>query len=200
MVGGGGACLYSYVGIDEAVQQLTGHYFDAERSGVFVTAPAVNGGYNPDPNAYSLNVLYTAAHEGTFFDQSMYFGYSPAVPAGNHPSLDLSLSKHSTYNFNPDFFPVTPQWFIDSYNLGINIAHDNGEIDDNEYFFSLAVGNDVFFGCIVERFYDQGGAYAAGRINVGEPAHPINGSTFIQDDSAQALNLTDKLTTPLFNF
>jgi hypothetical protein len=51
LIGGGPACLYSYVGLDGVVGQLSGHFFDAERSGMLVAAPAVNGGYNPDPTA-----------------------------------------------------------------------------------------------------------------------------------------------------
>jgi hypothetical protein len=198
LVGGGAACAYSYVGLDGVVNQVSGHDLDAERSGMLVAAPAVNGSYNPDPNAYSLYTVYTAAHEGTFFDQSMYASFSPAVPAGNHLNLALSLSKHSTYSFNPNYYPITPAWFIADYNATLLALWEDGEIDDEEYYLSVAIGNDVFYGCLVEQFGDQGGSYANQRVNVGEPAYPINGSTFIQDDSARALHLTDKLTTPLF--
>lgn len=198
LVGGGAACLYSYVGLDSVVNLLSGHDLDAERSGMLVAAPVVDGGYNPDPTAYKLYTVYTAAHENTFFDQSMYGSFSPPVPAGNHLNLALSLSKHSTYGFNPDYFPITPSWFIDSYFVALDAAYLSGEIDDAEYYLSVLIGNDVFFGCLVERFGAQGGSYANTRTNVGEPAHPINGSGFIQDDSSRALNLTDKLTNPLF--
>jgi hypothetical protein len=200
LIGGGAVCAYSYVGIDQVVQQLSGHYFDAERSGMLLAAPAVNGGYNPDPTAYSLYTVYTAAHEGTFFDQSEYINISPAVLAGHnsHVDLALSLSKHSTYTFNPDFFPITPAWFIDSYFTSIAILYDEGILSDLEYAYAVFLGEDVFYGCLVERFSYQGVTEANQRVNVGEPAHPINGSAFIQDDSSRALNLTDKLTTPLF--
>jgi hypothetical protein len=198
LVGGGAVCAYSYVGLDQVVQQLSGHYFDAERSGMLLAAPAVNGGYNPDPNAYSLYTLYTAAHEGTFFDQSDYINISPAAPAGSHVELALSLSKHSTYTFNPDFFPITPAWFIDAYFTAFEILYEEGVISDLEYAYAIFLGEDVFYGCLVERFSDQGVTEANQRVNVGEPAHPINGSTFIQDDSSRALNLSDKLTNPLF--
>lgn len=198
LVGGGAVCAYSYVGLDQVVQQLSGHYFDAERSGMLLAAPAVNGGYNPDPNAYSLYTLYTAAHEGTFFDQSDYINVSPAAPAGSHVELALSLSKHSTYTFNPDFFPITPAWFIGAYFTSFEILYEEGVISPLEYEYAIFLGEDVFYGCLVERFSDQGVTEANQRINVGEPAHPINGSAFIQDNSSRALNLTDKLTNPLF--
>jgi hypothetical protein len=139
-----------------------------------------------------------AAHEGTFFDQSAYASFSPAVPAGNHLNLAPSWSKHSTYNFNPNYFPITPEWFIADYNAALLALLLDGDITDEEYYLSVAIGNDVFYGCLVEQFGDQGASYAYTRLNVGEPAHPINGSAFIQDDSARALNLTDKLTNPLF--
>lgn len=198
LIGGGGACYYSYVGLDGVLQQLSGHDLDAERSGMLVAAPAVNRGYNPDPNVYSLYTVYMAAHEGTFFDQSAYASFSPAVPSGNHLNLALSLSKHSTYNFNPNYLPITPQWFIASYNAAFLALWQEGVISDIQYYLSISLGNETFYGCLVERFSAQGGSYANQRINVGEPTYPINGSTFIQDDSSRALHLTDKLTNPLF--
>jgi len=198
LVGGGGACWYSYVGLDQVINQVTSHDLDVERSGMLVAAPAVNGGYNPDANAYGLYAVYTAAHEGTFFDQSMYGVFSPAVSAGNHLLLDLSLAKHSTYGFNPDYYPITPQWFIDDYNATMFALWQDEDISEDEYYFSIAVGNATFYGCIVERFSDQGRSFANQRINVGEPNHPMNGSAFIQDDSDHALHIYSKLITPLF--
>ncbi len=198
LAGGGPTCLYSYVGLDAVVGEVSSHDLDVERSGMLVAAPAISGGYNPDPNAYSLYAVYMAAHEGTFFDQSAYAYFNPVVPAGYHLNLAQSLSKHSTYNFKPDYYPITPVWFIAAYNDSLTQLWLDGEIDDSYYYLSIAIGNDVFYGCLVERFIDQGGSYASQRINVGEPSLPINGSRFIQDDSSRALHLTDKLPTPLF--
>ncbi len=198
LVGGGGACYYSYVGLDAVIQQLSGHELDAERSVMLVGAPPVNGGLNPDPTAYKLYILYTAAHEGTFFDQSNYGYFSQGVAEGNHVELALSLSKHSTYNFNPDFYPITPQAYIDAYNLSFSTLYANGDITYADYLLSISLGDGVFYGCLVERFTGQPGASANVRVNVGEPAHPINGSAFIDDDSARAFYLRDKLTNPVF--
>ncbi len=198
LIGGDAPCAYSYFGLDEVIGALTGHDLDAERSGMLLAAPVVNGGFNPNPNAYSLYTVYTAAHEGTFFDQSMYADFSPAVPAGNHLNLAQSLSKHSTYSFNPDYYPITPAWFIAEINLELLDLYDEGVYDEGSYLLYTALADDTFYGCLVERFSNQGGNYANPRVNVGEPTHPINGSTFIQDDSSRALNLTDKLTSPLF--
>ena len=199
LVGGGATCAYSYVGLDGVIQQLSGHDLDAERSGMLVAAPAVNGGYNTDPNAYSLYTIYTAAHEGTFFDQSQYVSFLPAVPVNNHVLLALSKSKHSTYDFNPDYYPITPAWFIASYNEAALAAYEAGEIDDIEYALALSLGNDTFFGCVVERWSGQGFQPPNYQIWVGEPAYPaINVGGFINDDSAHALNLRSKLVDPIF--
>ena len=103
-----------------------------------------------------------------------------------------------TYNFDPNYYPITPGWFIASYNQSFLALSQSGQISDAYYALALSLGNDVFFGCIVERFSNQGGAYAGYRFNVGEPGSPIPGFKFIQDNSSHALNLTDKLTAPLF--
>jgi hypothetical protein len=66
-------------------------------------------------------------------------------------------------------------------------------IDFDTYLFYLAIASDVFYGCIIEHFQDQGGWYADSRVNVGEPSQPINGSGFIQDTE-----LNGKLSTPLW--
>lgn len=198
LVGGGPACLYSYVGLDGVIGELSGHDLDVERSVMLIAAPAEGGSWNPVPSAYSLYAVYTAAHEGTFFDQSAYIIPPSPVPAGNHIELALSLSKHSTYTFNPNYYPITPQWFIADYNATLLALWQSGQISDTFYYYSVAVGNDVFYGCAVERFSNQGGSYANQRVNVGEPAYPMNGSTFIQDDSARALYIRDKLANPVF--
>jgi len=155
LLGGGAACLYSYVGLDSVVQELSGHDLDAERSAMLVAAPAVNGGYNPDPNAYSLYAVYTAAHEGTFFDQSASGGFYPALSPGTHLVLFLSWSKHSTYGFQPIQFAITPAWLIYNYNLLLLELLEDGDIDESDYDLSIAIGNDVFYGCLVEQFNFQ---------------------------------------------
>jgi hypothetical protein len=76
--------------------------------------------------------------------------------------------------------------------------YNEGIYDEGTYLLYEAVLEDTVYGCIVEHFGDQGGNFAATRINIGEPTHPINGSTVIEDDSARALHLTDKLTSPIF--
>lgn len=198
LIGGGAACWWNYVGLGGVIQELTGHDLDGERSGMLVAAPPVNGGYNPDPSAYSLYGLYTAAHEGTFFDQSVSIPFKPAVPSGQHIELALSHSKHSTYTFNPEFYPMTPSWFINAYFASVDALYASGGIDDIQYAFLTLAGSDTFFGCIVERFNaPANGSYASERVNVGEPDYPINGSAFIQDDSSRAFHLRDKLTNPL---
>jgi hypothetical protein len=198
LVGGGAACFYSYFGLDNVIQQVSGHYLDAERSVMLLAAPPVNGGVNPDATAYRLYSIYTAAHEGTFFDQSEYLDFSNPVAAGNHILLTQSVSKHSTYAFNPDFYPITPAWFIASTNASIEAAYLDGDIDDATYLALLAAANDTFYGCLVERFGNQGGQIPSQATNVGEVDHPIFLQGYIQDNSSAALNLASKLTNPVF--
>lgn len=198
LIGGGAGCFYSYFGLDNAINALTSHDLDAERSVMLLAAPAVNGGINPNVNAYGIYTLYTAAHEGTFFDQSEYLDFSSPVPAGNHAQLTLSLSKHSTYAFNPNFYPITPAWFIVATNEALLDAYLAGYLNIIEYSIIAAAADATFFGCLVERFGDTGGHFPSARTNVGEVSHPINNSHFIQDNSSRALNLSDKLTNPVF--
>ena len=198
LVGGGLWCLYSYFGLGSLVQELTDHELDNERSGMLVAAPAVNGSYNPDPNAYSLYSVYLASHEGTFFDHSVFADFSPAVPAGNHLNLLLSRSKHATYNFDPDYYPLFPYWFIADTYAGLYDSYYAGLIDYDTLLLSLAIADDIFYGCVVERFSNQGGSIAQQRINIGEPDTPINGCGFIRDNTARSSNLYQKLVVPLW--
>src|SRR5437660_8536979 len=94
---GGAACAWSWLGLDDVVQALSGHYLDHERSAMLIAAPVSDGDYNLDPGSYSIYNIYTAGHEFTVGDTSMYwnFFYSP-VPAYNHIELMLSQSKHAT--------------------------------------------------------------------------------------------------------
>lgn len=196
LIGGGGACFYSLFGLDDVVNELSGHNLDVERSVMLLGAPAVNGSYNPDVTQYSLYSVYTAAHEGTFFDQSEYADFSTPVSAGNHLNLDLSLSKHSTYSFNPNYYPITPQYFIDATNAALASEYADGDLSDDDYLFYTAAANDTFYGCLVEQFSDQGVSPGIIWANVGEVAQPINASHFIQDTGD--LDIADKLTNPIF--
>ncbi len=190
---GGAPCFYSYFGLDSVIQQVSGHDLDVERSVVLLAAPAVNGGVNTDASAYNLYSLYTAAHEGTFFDQSIYYDFSTPVPPNSHAELYQSMSKHSTYWFDPDFYPITPAWLIESSNASIQESYDEGLIDYDTYLYLLLAADDTFFGCLVERYGDDQGPHMPTPImvrNVGEVSHPLNLSGFIQDSSDRALNLS----------
>ena len=93
---------------------------------------------------------------------------------------------------------MTPSWFIASTYAGFSSALAAGLIDYDTYVYSLAVADDVFYGCLVERFANQGGMSAPTRINVGEPNQPINGCGFIRDDRGESGYLYQKLLTPVF--
>jgi hypothetical protein len=198
MVGGGAACFYSYFGLDNVIQQLSGHDLDAERSAMLVAAPAVNGSYNPDVTTYKLYTLYTAAHEGTFFDQSAYYDFTSPVAAGNHIALAQSLSKHSTYPGNPNYYPITPAWLIAEVQLDLDLALAEGSIHDDTYLAFTAMADDTFYGCLVERFGKQGGQSPSQEVNVGEVSHPLSASSFIQDNTTRGLHLASKLTNAIF--
>jgi hypothetical protein len=198
------------------------HEIDNERSALLVSAPVFDPwnawGFNLDPNQYSALSVFTAAHEDTFTDQSEYHNF-PANPlwAGNHIELWHSLFKHATYTFNPDFLALMPVWVIFTtyfvieffffYTVwnpfycdytwdwwcdpGWSIFYDIG------FYVLLAVTYYVtvfFYGCAVERFHEQGGRFASPRTNVGEPFQPINGSSFILDNT---YGLYNKLRSPL---
>ncbi len=192
----GGDCGWSsfFLGLDDIFSGLGGHRIDQERSALLVAAPVSDFNYSLDPASYSTYYVYTAAHEFTSGDQRRYLdlSYSP-VPAYNHVEMAMSLSKHGTYTFNPDGLPLTP-WdiILDVYDE-IYSAYWNGEISDATFESLLYLADDVFFSCVVERFYEQGGQYAFLRINVGEPGEPLNGSDFIA-----VPELNRQLTTPFF--
>lgn len=180
-------------------------------------------GFNLDANQYSALSVFTAAHEGEFTDQSAYhnFPQSPMWP-GSHIELWHSLWKHATYTSNPNFHALLPEYiiFIEFFFLGYiffdiyNPFCDNRFWDwswdlpfpdcsyrdpwSNPYFYIILAGfyyaTVVTFGCVVERFHEQGGQFANPRINVGEPFQPINGSSFIQDNT---YGLNNKLRSPL---
>jgi hypothetical protein len=172
------------VGVDVGLvlDGASNHYLDNERSAALVAAPLnPDGSIDFNPAAYSGYSYYTAAHEGTFLDHSAYLNPSSPVPAYNHLILALSLSKHSTYTFNPNGMPIMPDWVISAVYATITSLWADGEIDDATEALYLYLADTVFYSCIIEHFGDQGGAFAQTRINVGEPGAPLNGSAFIAD-------------------
>jgi len=191
----GAACAWDLFGLDDLIAALSGHYLDHERSNMLVAAPISGGDYSLDPGSYSLYNLYTAGHEFTVGDTSMYlnFFYSP-VPAYNHIELALSRSKHATYTFNPDYMPLTPWYIIDGTYAGIDLAYYEGWIPWYWYLALQAFADDVFFSCVVERFAEQGGQYAALRTDVGEPGVPLNQSSFIA-----VPEINRQFTTPYYH-
>jgi hypothetical protein len=172
------------VGVDVGLvlDGASSHYLDNERSAALVAAPLnADGSIDFNPGDYSAYSYYTAAHEGTFLDHSAYLNPGSPVPAYNHLNLALSLSKHSTYTFNPDGMPIMPDWVISAVYATITSLWADGEIDDATEALYLYLADTVFYSCIIEHFGDQGGSFAQTRINVGEPGAPLNGSAFIAD-------------------
>lgn len=185
-----------------SIEGIQAHDFDNERSAVLVAAPVYSYTYNLNPSAYSAYSYYTAAHEFAPNDKSAYADFpTNPVPAGWHIHLALALSKHSTYTFNPDYLPLAPDYAIagalaavDYYCYRSVYDYDFGWNDlaclAAQYYI-----NGLLYECAVERFFDQGGQYANTRINVGEPTNPLNGATFIQDNTH---GLRDKFDIPIF--
>jgi hypothetical protein len=161
---------------------LQWHEFDPERSAALLVGPVAEPWvFNQDPNAYAAYSYYTAAHEGTFTDQSMYLWPSP-VPAHNHLNVALSRQKHATYPFNPHYLPLIHGDFQGWVYSTIDFLWFAGIITDEWLYWALlGIADSLFYGCFVERFYEQGGWFSAERINVGEPGRPINGSSWIAD-------------------
>jgi len=52
-------------------------------------------------------------------------------------------------------------------------AYAMGQFTYSEYLFYIRAANDTFYGCLVERFGDQGLVTPGTRVNVGEVAQPI---------------------------
>jgi hypothetical protein len=180
--------LFGY-DIEHLILLIGHHMLDHEHSAVLVAAPAVNGSYNLDPALYSAVSYYTAAHEGLIlFDHSMYLSPAQPVPAFNHISLSLSQSKHSTYAFNPDRYPLIWDPIIDAYFRVANSLYAVGLISSTAHNALLAIGDAFFITCEVENFTSGsggvdgvGGAFASPRINVGEPVagNVLNDAGFI---------------------
>jgi hypothetical protein len=175
------------LGITDVLDGLQSHAIDDERSAVLVAAPTTAAfQYSSDPDVYQAYDYYTAAHEDTFFDHSAYLGPTQTVPAYNHLNLALSRAKHGTYTFNPDGFPLFPEWVIDTTYLTIDELYFDGYIDDYDELIYLGMADALYYSCVIEHFQDQGGAYADPRINVGELSHPLNASGFILDAEVQS--------------
>jgi hypothetical protein len=174
------------------------HELDGERSALLVSAPVAdpdNPSINFDPSAYSVLSIFTAAHELTAVDHSMYHDlpFSPA-PVDTHINLWQALSKHSTYTFDPDFYPILQVYqtviiFTVVYAVFFRKFCGDGFYDsfwddcfdpsldwswgceDWFYLYLVVIYYIVIlvFTCVVERFYEQGGTFANLRINIGEP-------------------------------
>lgn len=185
LAGGSGLCILNPLVVP---LELTSHNLDNERSALLVAAPLSNSTYNLNLQNYKLYEVCTAAHEGTFFDQSRYYNLTTPYPIDSHIKLALSRSKHGTYAFNPNLVRLFPQYVIYGTYSDINFLYSNGIINYYEYLAYLFVADQTFLYCIVERFQDQGGVFANTRINIGELNQPLNGSNFIKDTE-----LTNKL-------
>jgi hypothetical protein len=185
LVGGGGACALDLLGITDIIGELSSHTIDNERSAALLLAPvAVPDTYNLDPSAYASYSYYLAGHEDTFFDQSYLLYPGPPLPAGNHLLLFLSLSKHATYTFNPNYLPLIPAYVLVSTIAFLDFLYFTGQISEIEWLIYTGLAYDTYYGCVVERFSTPQFAYIADpRINVGEVSNPINSSRFIQDNS-----------------
>jgi hypothetical protein len=171
----------------ELLTVISAHDLDNERSIMLVTSPTTTSNtYNPDPSAYSAYSYYTAAHEETLWDQSVPWQLYN-WPAGTHPEVALATGKHGTYFFNPDGLVLSPDWMIAVAYSTLDDLYWNGWIDNYTYWTYYFAASEAFFGCLVERFSDRGGAFADVRTNVGEPEHPINGSHFILDSNSGLL-------------
>lgn len=181
--------------VGDVIRALSGHPEEQERSAVLVAAPVpAPGAFNTDPAAYSAYDFFTTAHEGvSIFDQSVFLAPSAPVPAGNHIQLANARSKHGTYAFNPDGYPIFHPAVVAAAYSTIDFLFFAGIIDEITYLALLFLADDLFFLCVVEHFQEQGGSFAGRRTNVGEPGRPINQSGFIEDPKVRA-----KLTTPLW--
>lgn len=173
----------------EIARILTDHAIDNERPAILVAAPTSNYAFNTDPSAYSAYAVFTTAHEDEFlFDQSRVRFPDYPIPAGSHVNLWLSRSKHGTFTFHPEHYPMFRLQIILATLSEIDFMYAFGWITEFEYLLIAYAADAVFFSCFVEHFSEIGGAFSGLRINVGELTLPINGSSFILDEK-----LRDKL-------
>jgi hypothetical protein len=189
----GNLCLTVAPTLGIILNEMGSHIFDKERSAALVAAPIVDGSYDTDFSQYKAYGYYTTAHEDSLgFDQSLLFNPLNPVNFNSHIELATSRWKHGTYPFNPNYLPIIWDSIILVTYLNIEIYYATG--GDYEVYLSLLnLADTVFFYCVVEHFEEQGGMFANIRINVGEPANPINNSGFIQE-----ANLTFKLNKLVF--
>ena len=166
------------LGLASVLDGAVRHDWDVERSAALVAAPAANA---DDPAAYRAYHYYLASHEDTFFDHSIYLPPSFPWPVGNHAQMWLSKSKHSTYEGNPNFFPLVPGGIIAFTYFVIDALYYNYVINDYQYLIYLGIADSVYFSCIVEHFGERGAALPTFQQNVGENDNPIKGSSWIAD-------------------
>jgi hypothetical protein len=191
----GTACKVLSAGLGLKLEGLKDHRFEEEHSAVLVGALRKNGRYSHEPNDYYLFDVYTAAHEGSFFDHSLYLTeLLAAVPVnpdsffiktddgGLHVTLGLSRRKHGTYLFNPDYLPLVPYPYIRAvFRLIDALYYDLGVIQDpRKYLAALYIAYVAFFLCVVEHFEFQGFGFAEKRVNVGELMQPSKGNRWIR--------------------
>lgn len=170
----------------QIIQALLAHNLDNERSIARVIAPAIAGSFNTDPNAYRLDKMFTAAHEGSILDRSIDITFSPAKSPPFHLGLALSRSKHGTYPFDPNgVVSLLPLFVVIAIYAAVSAYCVHCIVFPRPVCalrceLLLFFADLVVFECFVERFGNQGGTLAQTRINVGESGHPINASRFIQ--------------------
>jgi hypothetical protein len=187
--------------VGEALDGLEAHPLDNERSGFLVAAPTIAPAtFNLNPASYGGFSMYAASHEFTFNDHSRFLVVTDTtrpLPAGAHLELRLSRSKHATYFANPEGLPLTPTPIIIATYAAFDFFLAIGRFNYFDYLIANAIADDVYFGCFVEHFTDQGGAFAQSRTNVGELSAPLNGSGFINDPEP-SMGLQNKLKRPLW--
>lgn len=168
-------------GIGDLMAGMGDHPLDNEFSQVLLRAPIENNNYNEDASAYHIIRVITAAHFGTTCDQSR-ISIPIDYPPEAHVNLWQSVSKHATYMGNPDGHPLLPQELITAIFWDIELYLIGGG-DPLYYIYLLAEANTMCYGCIVDRFFDQGiSKDTLFRINVGNIDHPAGGCKFIKTE------------------
>ena len=183
-----------------------GHANDPERSAVLVAAPATRVGgswvHPTSATAYSAYSYYFAAHEGEPNDKGGYLTFDSPIPAGNHIVYYLSKSKHATYPFQPNNYPLAPTWVIYATYAGIDALYITNRITYLEYLALLYAADVSFFVCNVEKFTyssSREGYSATPRTNVGELGREMNGAKWINDtNAANHSNIRGKLDPTLW--
>ena len=174
---------------------LGSHAFDEEYSAVLLGAPALDGGSNPryetDPLGYKAYAFYLPAHEGLLpFDHSVYLVPQAPLSPG-HLHLWLSRRKHGTYPANPDGLPIFREEVIALAFAAVEAVC--AEVGPDTCAALQGLLYALFFGCVVEHFDEQGGAFAASLTNVGELSRPVHGCGWINAPSVR-----EKLTETLW--